>query len=72
MTAIYFLIPLSLVVLGVAVWALLWAINNGQYDDLEGSSWRIIQEDRHRLGTSTSVSADPPETKPLSPQPPVP
>ncbi len=44
--AIYFLIPLSLIVLGFAIWALLWAINSGQYDDLEGSSWRLIQDDK--------------------------
>ncbi len=46
MGAIYFLIPISLIVLGFAVWALIWAINSGQYDDLDGASWRVIYDDQ--------------------------
>ena len=35
MESLLFLIPLSLLVLGVAVWLLFWAVNSGQYDDVD-------------------------------------
>ncbi|MGD8430202.1 MAG: cbb3-type cytochrome oxidase assembly protein CcoS, partial [Ectothiorhodospiraceae bacterium] len=35
MTIIFVLIPLGLVLLGVAVWAFFWAVSNGQFDDLD-------------------------------------
>lgn len=55
MDSLYLLIPLALVLLALIVWALLWAIRSGQFDDLEGPAHRILmdedepQEDR---GTS--------------------
>ena len=36
MTILYLLIPLSLILLGLAVWAFFWAVKNDQFDDLEG------------------------------------
>ena len=42
MESLYFLIPLSIVVLGLAVLVFFWAVNNGQYDDLEGEAERIL------------------------------
>ncbi len=60
MQAMYFLIPLSLLMLGIGAWALIWAINNGQYDDPEGASWRVIYEDRDRRGKTSSTHDEPP------------
>lgn len=48
MEIIYFLIPLSIVLLGGAIWAFLWAINSGQFDDMDGPSWRVIFDDKDR------------------------
>jgi cbb3-type cytochrome oxidase maturation protein len=31
--------------LGVAVWALVWAIRNGQFDDLESHGWSVVLDD---------------------------
>lgn len=45
MESLYFLIPLSIVVLGVAVSVFWWAVRNGQYDDLEGEAERILFDD---------------------------
>jgi cbb3-type cytochrome oxidase maturation protein len=45
MTIIYVLIPLGLLLLGVAVWAFFWAVRNGQFDDLETPAWRILMDD---------------------------
>ena len=35
MSIIYVMIPLALVLVALAVWALVWAIRSGQLDDLE-------------------------------------
>lgn len=45
MTILYMLIPLGLVLLGVAVWAFMWAVRSGQFDDLEGPAHRILMDD---------------------------
>lgn len=45
MEIIYLLIPLSLVLIGVIVWALFWAIRSGQFDDMEGPAHRVLMDD---------------------------
>ena len=45
MTMLYVLIPLAVVLLGLAVWALLWAIKTGQFDDLESHGWSVVLDD---------------------------
>ncbi|MCI0505173.1 MAG: cbb3-type cytochrome oxidase assembly protein CcoS [Gammaproteobacteria bacterium] len=45
MEVIYGLIP-AMIILGlVMVGVLVWAVKNGQYDDLEGDAHRIIMDD---------------------------
>lgn len=48
MSILLALIPLSLVLLGAAVWAFFWAVRNGQFDDLETPAWRILTDDEER------------------------
>mgnify|MGYP001823322806 FL=1 len=45
MSILYVLIPLAVVLLALAVWALLWAIKNGQFDDLESHGWSVVLDD---------------------------
>ena len=45
MEIIYLLIPISLILLGVIVWILLWAVRSGQYDDLEGPAHQILMDE---------------------------
>ena len=45
MTILYLLILLSLILLGLAVWAFFWAVKNDQFDDLEGPAHRILFDD---------------------------
>ena len=45
MSILYLLIPLGLVLLGVAVWAFMWAVRSGQFEDLEGPAHRILMDD---------------------------
>ncbi|HET8731578.1 MAG TPA: cbb3-type cytochrome oxidase assembly protein CcoS [Moraxellaceae bacterium] len=46
MEIIYFLIPVSLLFLVVAVWIFFWAVKSEQFDDMEGPAHRIVMEDR--------------------------
>lgn len=45
MEILYLLIPLGLLVLSVAIWAFLWAVKTGQFDDMEGPAHRILMDD---------------------------
>jgi cbb3-type cytochrome oxidase maturation protein len=42
---IFVLIPLAVLLLAAAVWAFIWAVNHGQFDDLEGPAYRILFDD---------------------------
>lgn len=45
MSILYLLIPLALLLLGVAVWAFFWAVGNGQFDDLDTPAMQILLDD---------------------------
>ena len=45
MESLYFLIPIALVFCAIAIRLLLWAIDNGQYDDLDKEAWNILADD---------------------------
>ena len=45
MSMLYVLIPLAIMLLALAVWALLWAIKTGQFDDLESHGWSVVLDD---------------------------
>jgi cbb3-type cytochrome oxidase maturation protein len=43
--SLYLLIPIALLFCGIAIKLLLWAIDSGQYDDLDKEAWRILADD---------------------------
>jgi len=45
MSIAYLLVALGLGVFGLAVWALFWAIDSGQYEDLEDQGKSILEEE---------------------------
>lgn len=45
MEALYLLIPLSVLVVFVALWIFFKASDSGQFDDLVGPGMRILQDD---------------------------
>ena len=45
MDILIILIPLSLVLVGIIAWVMLWATKSGQFDDLEGPAHSIIMDD---------------------------
>lgn len=53
MSAIYILIPIAVVLVGFAIWLFVWAVDNGQYDDLDSPAHSILFDDedpQHRAG----------------------
>lgn len=58
MNILYLLVPISLIVMGVAVWVFLWAIRSGQYEDLEGPAHRILMDDDDPMVPRQSESKD--------------
>jgi len=42
---LYLLIPLAVVLLGVAIAFFAWSVKSGQFDDLEGPAHRILMDD---------------------------
>ncbi len=44
MEILFLLIPISFAFLGLIVWAFLWAIQSGQFDDLEGPAHEILMD----------------------------
>ena len=45
MNIILLLIPLSIVLVAAGVWAFFWAVNHGQFDDLETPALDVLQDD---------------------------
>lgn len=46
MIILLLLIPLSLMLLGIAVWAFVWAVRGGQFDDLDAAALDILVDER--------------------------
>ena len=55
MESLYLLIPIGLVFCVIAIRLLLWAIDSGQYDDLDKEAWKILADD---VNTSTEGAED--------------
>ena len=51
MTALAWLVPIALGLGGLGLAAFLWALKNGQFDDLEGAAWRAIDDEQSRPAT---------------------
>ena len=59
MSSIFVLIPLSLLLLGLAIWGLLWAIERRQFEDLDTPPWRVVlDDDRAPPATPEKTAAD--------------
>ncbi len=45
MAILLVLVPISLILLGLAIWAFVWAVKTGQYDDLDAPAIDILRRD---------------------------
>ena len=55
---VYVLVLLSLILAGTAVWALIWAINKNQFDDLDSPAYSILEEDEPGLTHGKDKGSD--------------
>lgn len=58
MESLYLLVPIALLFAVAIVGLLVWAINHGQYDDLDKDAWRALNDDPTRP-TSPGEDDDP-------------
>ncbi|MBE9549574.1 MAG: cbb3-type cytochrome oxidase assembly protein CcoS [Proteobacteria bacterium] len=56
MTSLYLMIPLGLVLSGLAIWLFVWALKGGQFEDLDSPGWSIIMDEEHILDEKDSDS----------------
>jgi cbb3-type cytochrome oxidase maturation protein len=63
--SLFFLVPIGLVFVALALRLLFWAINSGQYDNLDTEAHRILfDDDDHPRPTANAPPARPAEQAP--------
>ena len=50
MNMLVYLIPIALLLGGLGLVAFLWSLKSGQYDDVEGAAWRVLDDGDDRPG----------------------
>ena len=70
MSAIYFLIPIAVGLVGFAIWLFFWAVDNGQYDDLDSPAHSILFDDQDPNHTAAVDEASGQPAKPDDKAPP--
>jgi len=63
MESLYFLVPYALIFIAIAVKVLFWAINNGQYDNLDTEAHRILFDDEKRKSSNLESPVQDPAEK---------
>jgi len=70
MMVLFIVLPLALIVVGVALWAFLWMVRSGQMDDLDTPPIRMLFDDEvapRRLDDEhDDETGDPPGDSPAS------
>ena len=54
MSVMYLLLPLAFVGAGLGVWAFLWAVRGGQFDDLDTPPMRMLLDDEDGVAKKDS------------------
>lgn len=68
MTVLYILIPVAVVLVIIAIWVFNWAVNSGQYDDLDSPAHSILfdEDDPAHLAAQKKPGAGDDSTAPES------
>lgn len=45
MNMLIYLIPVALLLGGLGLFAFLWSLKTGQYEDLDGAAWRVLDDE---------------------------
>lgn len=67
MDALYVMIPIAIVLVALAIRLLFWAVDSGQYDDMEGPAHSILFDDDdpgHRAGVQEAQQPSKPQDPP--------
>lgn len=67
MESLYFLVPCALIFIALAIKVLFWALNNGQYDNLDTEAHRILFDTEH--SKQDKFSQDKPNQEKSTPVP---
>ena len=57
MPALYIMIPAALLIVGIAIFIFFWAVDSGQYDDLDGPAHSILFDDQDPQHTAAVEEA---------------
>jgi len=70
MPALYVMIPAALLIVAVAIYIFFWAVDSGQYDDLDGPAHSVLFDDQdpQHLAAMEQASGHTPEALKAEPQ----
>ncbi len=51
MNILFVLIPLTLILVALGCWAFFWAVDAGQFDDLDSPAWDALDDEGSGRGT---------------------
>lgn len=56
MSVLFLVVPLALLLVGVAVWAYIWSARGGQFDDLDTPAVRMLHDDEATVSGDRAIS----------------
>ncbi|MBQ0743846.1 MAG: cbb3-type cytochrome oxidase assembly protein CcoS [Pseudomonas sp.] len=59
MTFLYILVPVAVILVIIAIWVFNWAVDSGQYDDLDGPAHSILFDDEDPAHLAAQPDAKP-------------
>lgn len=62
--SLYFLIPVSIILVAIVIALFLWAVRSGQFDDLDGPAHNILYEEEEQLNDVEDKDEDEANKKP--------
>lgn len=66
MPALYVMIPAALLIVAIAIYIFFWAVDSGQYDDLDGPAHSILFDDQDPKHTAAVDEASGHPAKPTT------
>ena len=61
MPALYVMIPIAVLIVGICICIFFWAVNSGQYDDMDSPAHSILFDDedpQHKAGIAEADKND--------------
>lgn len=58
MSVLFLVLPLALVLVGVAIWAYVWSARAGQFDDLDTPAVRLLHDDAPSVTRARAASTN--------------